>query len=235
MQQEQAIRDRGRFPEVVGGEQNGGLLPCQCADRGPEVCRGGGVEAARRFVKQKHAGTLDQRARDPKSLVHAARELHDQRVDLLFEAGIAENLFDPPRSLVARDFVEGGEEIEVLRSGETREERALGGDGDADLPPDFTGIAPCVEAAHAYRSGIGQEYGRNQLERGGLSAAVRAEQHQDLGAACGERNVFQGNGFAAPLPSKPIEHSWTMAKYLEDGFENDLVHERGTRNCERRL
>ena len=52
---------------------------------------------------------------------------------------------------------------------------------------------------------------------------------------CRERNVFQGNGFAAPLPSKPIEQSWTMAKYLADGFENDSVHESGTRKCERRL
>src|SRR4029077_8300155 len=118
--------------------------------------------------------------------------------------------------------------------GETREERALGGDGDADLPPDLAGITPCVEAAHAYPSGIGQEYGRNQLEGCGFSAAVRAEQPQDLGAACGERNVFQGNGFAASLPSKPIEQSWTMAKYLADGFENDLVHENGTRKCEPR-
>ncbi len=122
MQQEQAIRDRGRLSEVVGSEQNRGLLPCQRADRGPEVCRGGGVEAARRFVEQKHTGALDQCARDPHSLVHAAGKLHDQRIGLFFEPGIAQNLFDPLRSLEARDFVEGGKEIEVLSSGETRKE-----------------------------------------------------------------------------------------------------------------
>src|SRR6266446_8789215 len=122
IQQEQAIRDRCRLSEVVSGEQDRGLLPRQSADRGPEVCRGGGVEAARRLVEQEHAGALDQGARDPESLVHAAGELHDQRVGLLFEAGIAENLFDPPRSVAARDFVEGSKEIEVLPSGETREE-----------------------------------------------------------------------------------------------------------------
>src|SRR5258708_1441720 len=110
MQQQQTIGDGGRFREVVGGDQNRSLLPCQSADRGPEVCRGGGVEAARRFVEQKHAGTLDQGARDAQSLVHAAGELHDQRVDLFFEAGIAENLFDPLRSLAARDFVESRSE-----------------------------------------------------------------------------------------------------------------------------
>src|SRR6267378_3562802 len=235
MQQQQAIRDGGRLSEVVSGEQNRSLLPCQSVDRGPEVCRGGGVEAARRLVEQEHAGTLDQGARDPQSLVHAAGKLHDQRVALLFETGIAKNVFDPRRSLTPRDFVEGGKEIKVLRSGETREKRAFRGNGDADLPPDFTRSAPCIEAAHAYRSGIGQEHGRDQLERRGLSAAVRAEQHQYLGASCRERNVFQGNGFAAPLPSKPIEQSWTMAKYLADGLENDLLHESGRRNCERRL
>jgi hypothetical protein len=58
MQQEQAIRDGGRFGEVVGGEQNGGLLPRQGADRGPEMRRGGGVEAARRFVEQSTLGRL---------------------------------------------------------------------------------------------------------------------------------------------------------------------------------
>src|SRR5260370_35782882 len=140
MQQAQAIRYDGRLSEVMCGEQNRCLLPGQSADRGPEVGRGGGVEAARRLVKQKHAGTLDQSARDPESLVHAARELHDQRVGLLFEAGIAENLFDPPTSFVARDFVEGGEEIKVLTGGETGEERALGGNRDADVPPDAAGL-----------------------------------------------------------------------------------------------
>src|ERR1700686_1642802 len=54
MQQEQSIRDCGRFREVVGSEQNRSLLPCQSADRGPEMRRGGCVEAARRFVEQKH-------------------------------------------------------------------------------------------------------------------------------------------------------------------------------------
>src|SRR6266446_6313412 len=142
MQQEQAIRDRGRLSEVVSGEQNRRLLPCQSADRGPEACRGRGIEAARRFVEQKHTRALDQGTRDPQSLVHAAGKLHDERVGLLFEAGIAENLFDPPLSLAARDFVEGGKEIEVLAGRETREERSLRGDGNADLPADFTGIAP---------------------------------------------------------------------------------------------
>ena len=140
------------------------------------MCRGGGVEATRRFVEQKHAGALDQGARDPQPLVHAAGEFHDQRVGLLFETGIVENLFNPVRSLAAGDFIEGGKKIEVLSGGETREERALRGDGDADLPPDVIGIAPCIEAAHAYRSGIGQEYGRDQLEGRGFSAAVWAEQ-----------------------------------------------------------
>jgi hypothetical protein len=78
---------------------------------------------------------------------------------LLFEAGIAENFFDPSRSLAARDLIEGGEEIEILARGETREERALRGHGDAYLPPHGTGVAPCIEAAHAYRPGIGQEHG----------------------------------------------------------------------------
>src|SRR6267378_2941847 len=170
MEQEQAIRDGGRLSEVVSGEQNRSLLPCQSVDRGPEVCRGGGVEAARRFVEQKHAGTLDQGARDPQSLVHAAGELHDQRVGLLFETSIAKNVFDPRRSFTPRDFVEGGKEIKVLAGGKTREERALRGNGNADLPPDVTGVVPGIKAADAYRSGIWEEHGRNQLKRRGFSA-----------------------------------------------------------------
>jgi hypothetical protein len=59
MQQQQAISDGGRLREVVGGEQNRGLLPCQSADRGPEVCGSGGVEAARRFVEQEDIRALD--------------------------------------------------------------------------------------------------------------------------------------------------------------------------------
>src|SRR5260221_12405674 len=104
----------GRCREVEVGDQNRSLLPCQSSDRGPEMCRGGGVEAARRFVEQKHAGTLDQGARDAQSLVHAAGELHDQRVSLFFEAGIAENLFDPFLSLAAGTFAKAAKEISVL-------------------------------------------------------------------------------------------------------------------------
>src|SRR5208282_4343930 len=151
-------------------------------------------------------------ARDPQPLVHAAGEFHDQRVGLFFEPGIAQNLFDPGRSLAAQNFVEGGKKFKVLTSRETREKRSLRGDRDANLPPDCTSIAPRIEAAHAYRSCIGQEHGRDQLEGGGFSAAVRAEQHYDLRTTCRKRNVFQSNGFAAPLPSQPIEQRGTMAK-----------------------
>jgi hypothetical protein len=96
---------------------------------------------------------------------------------LLFKPSIAENRAYPLRSLAARNFVEGGEKFKVLASRETGEKRSLGGDRDAHLPPDFTGIVPRVEAAHAHRSRIGQQHGRDELEGRGLSAAVRAEQH----------------------------------------------------------
>src|SRR5260370_22667349 len=116
MKQEQAIGNGGRLSEIVSGEQNGRLLRCQTTDRRPDVCRGGGVEAARRFVEQQYARALDQGARNPQSLVHAAGEFHDQRVGLLFEAGIAENPLDPTRSFGARDLVEGSKEFKGLVS-----------------------------------------------------------------------------------------------------------------------
>ena len=121
----------------------------------------------------------------------------------------------------ARDFVERGKEVEVLARRQTREERALRGDGDADLPPDLAGIASRIEAAHAHRSRIGQQHGRDQLKGRGLPAAVWTEQHQDLRRAQRKKKFFQGNRFAAPLPSQPIEQSGTMAKYLANGFEDD--------------
>src|SRR5258708_38955758 len=98
MQREQSFRDGGRLREVVGGEQDRGLLPCQSTDRCPEMRRGGGVQAACRLVKQKNAGGLDQRARYPKPLVHAAGGFHHRRVCLLLAAGLVENLFNSWRS-----------------------------------------------------------------------------------------------------------------------------------------
>jgi hypothetical protein len=47
-----------------------------------------------------------------------------------------------------------------------------------------------------------------------------------LGTAGRERNIFESNGFAASLFAQPVEQSWTVAKYLPDGFEDDLVHEK---------
>ena len=87
MQQEQAIGDGGRFREIVGGDENRGLLSCQGADGGPEAGGGAGVKAAGGFIEQEHAGALDESARDPEALIHTAGELHDQRVGLVDEAG----------------------------------------------------------------------------------------------------------------------------------------------------
>ena len=75
---------------------------------------------------------------------------------MLFEPGIAENFGDPRHSLGPRNFVKGGKKLQVLTGRKTREKRSLGGHRDANLPPDCTGIAPRIEAAHAHRPRIGQ-------------------------------------------------------------------------------
>ena len=82
-----------------------------------------------------------------------------------------------------------------------------------------------IKSTHAYRSRIGQQHGRDQLQGCSFSAAVRPEQRQHLRASRRERYVFQGYGLAAPFPSHPIKQGGTMTKYLANGFEDDSIHE----------
>ena len=77
---------------------------------------------------------------------------------------------------------------------------------------------------HLHAAFIGQQHGRDQLESGGLSAAVRPEQNQHVARWSFQRNAIQRARLTGPLPAKPVEQRRAMAKHLAHGFEYDCRH-----------
>jgi hypothetical protein len=142
---------------------------------------------------------------------------------LVLHTCIAENIVDSLPALSARNVIESGEKIEILARRETGKEGSLGSHGNAHLPPHLASVAKCVELADTHRARIRQKHGGNQLEGGGLSATVWAEQDQNLGSGNREGDIVERHGFTAPLPSKPVEQCRAMTKYLANGLEDYLL------------
>jgi hypothetical protein len=189
------------------------LLPRQGADRGPEVGGGAGVEAARRFVEQKHAGALDQGARDSQPLIHAAGELHHQRVGLLFEAGIAENFSILCAARLRETSSRAAKNSRFSRAERRGKERALA----ATAMPTCRRTSPASRRASKPPTRTDPASGSSMVEislRAVVFPLPFGPSSTRTSARRPKRNVFQGNGFAAPLPAQPIEQSGTMAKYL---------------------
>lgn len=149
---------------------------------------------------------------------------------MVFEAGLAEDFVDSLVAVGPRDFVERGEEVEILSRGKPWEERTFGSNGDANLATDFAGIALRVASVDADGTGIRKQHSRDDLERGRLATAIGTEKRDDFGIRDGERELFQSNGFACALAPKPVEQRGAVAKNLADGFEDDLIHENACRS-----
>jgi len=85
--------------------------------------------------------------------------------------------------------------------------------GDARLAAGLHPQRAVHRAAHAHRSASGQAHGRDQLERRGLSAAVRPSSNPDLGASARKKRSFKAM-VSPPRPSSQLQQSWTMANIL---------------------
>jgi len=126
----------------------------------------------------------------------------------------------------AAELRRGRRRIPGSRGPRDEEERTLGSDRDSDLPSHFAGVAPRVEAAHAHRSGIGQQHGRDQLEGRCLPLPVWTEQHQHLGLAAEKETSCSATVSPRCSRPSPIKQSRAVAKNLTDGFEDDAIHEK---------
>jgi len=201
MQQEEPIRDGGCFREVMGGQQNGGLLQRQGADRRPEM-RGRAASRLRVGSSSKSTlGRLTSARAMPiagtyrwKLMTSVSAFLQDRyRGEPLRFSACAR----PAELRRGRRRIPGSRgPREMGRTNARRRPRFR-------LPSHFAGVARGSKPPTRTDRHRGAAC-RDQLEGRLFCRAVWTEQHQHLGAGCGEGNIFKRDRFAALLPSQQL-------------------------------
>jgi hypothetical protein len=163
----------------VGGEQDGHPLALrQSADllphRGPDLR----VQPGRGLVEEEDAGPVDEAHGDAQPALHPARVALRDAVGGLGEAEPPEQLIDPWIEMLAAQSVELALKLQVLPAGGLFVDAGLLSD-DADRLADPLGLVEDAEAADSRRARVRVREGREDLDRGGLTGAVRSEQPED--------------------------------------------------------
>ena len=174
--------------EDVRAEEHRPPLVAQLEDQRADVAAAERIEPRHRLVEEDHLGIVEERLRDADALDHALRELPqlkaalgadtdavEQRADALAAvgAGIAEQLPEVVEQLLGGEVVV---EVGVLRKVADAPARR----DVADRPPENLG-AP----------GRRKDQLHEQLQRGGLAGAVRAEEAEDLARLDVERQAIE--------------------------------------------
>ena len=171
------------FGQPVCVHQDGGAIGDQLADELLHGSGGGGVEAARRFVEEKDARPVDDRAGEPDALFEAFGELADAIPAALGHAGEIQRLRD--RGFDRRDAVCLSPEAEVVINRLAVVEAGLFGH-DPDGVAHLHRFERRVPRVHPHGPGGGLQQGRHDPQRGRLPGAIRSEEPDDLAALDGE-------------------------------------------------
>ena len=183
-----AVRNRQRFFLIVGDEHRRDPEPAlDLLDLHPHLLAQLGVEVAERFVEQEHDGLDDDRPGERDALLLATAELAREPLLQPVEADHGERVRDPGPGLVAADPAHPEAEGDVRLHRHVRKQRVvLERDADVSLVRRQTGNLPPAEPDLARRRRL--ESG-NHPERGGLAAAARADQADDVALVGGERGI----------------------------------------------
>ena len=179
-EQHDAVGQAGGLPHVVGDEQDRGPgLPPDPLELVVQDVAGHGVERAEGLVHEQHVGVLGQRPGQGHPLAHATGQLVGLLVDEPLEAHQLEQLEDPGLALLAGDAAQAQRQLHVLAHREPREQRRLL-EHEGGLPG----------AHHLSRGGVLQA--GDEVEQGGLAAARRADQADELAGADLQRDPVEG-------------------------------------------
>ena len=152
------------------------------------------VHARGRLVEEHQRRLADQRERERQALLLPARHAPHQRVPRVLEPDQVEQPFR-----VVGVVVVGGEQLQRLERLHARVEPAFL-QHHADARAQLVAVAPRVDAEHAHLAGVGSAVALEDLDRGGLARAVRAEQAEHLAGRDRERDpVDRGRGAVALL------------------------------------
>jgi len=125
------------------------------------------------------------------------------------------------RTLAPRQILKSSKEIQVLPSGEAREEGPLGRQRESNLSSDCLGLKLSVGASYEDSTTIRQQHGRDQFQSSAFSAPIRTEKGKHFSRGGVQRDFLECMGFCA-CSSEPKEIGG--AKDLVNGFDDYAVH-----------
>ena len=192
------VGHRHRFHLVVGHIDGGRVQPVvQCAQLLAHHFAKLGIERTERLVHQESERVAHDRAAKCHTLAVAARQARDRLVEQLGDAQGARGLFDLAVDLGPRQALRQQREGDVAAHVHVRVEREhLEHEGDVACRG---ALVTHVFVTEKDLSRGRQLEARDHAQRGGLAAARRAEQAEELTVAHREARVFHGGEFGEGL------------------------------------
>ena len=184
--------------EVGRDEDRHPLTAREVDEQLPELVAGDRVHARGRLVQQEHVGLVQDGDRQGEPLLEPQGELSRRRVQVRAQAEAFREFVDPGACPVSGKVEDLGMEIEVLPDRQLAVEReGLRHVADPIAGGQVVGVHGLAEELRLALGG-GEKAGEH-LHRGGLAAAIRAEESEDLAAADGEAHAIDGGEAAEAL------------------------------------
>ena len=173
-QHDHAIGERRRLVQVVRGQEHGRAGRGELADRLPRAAARLGIEAGGRLVEEEQLGRARERERQVEPTALAAGEGAHAPVGVVREPDALEQL-----GRVAGPRVVAGVQLDRLARAQVRV-RGSALEDDADALAQRPAAAAGIEAEHLGPAAVLRAVALEDLDRGRLARAVRAEQRHDL-------------------------------------------------------
>ncbi len=173
--------------QVVGGDENGDAVVGEAVEFVPKFPTGLRVDAGGGLVEQVELGRVDEAGGEGEARFPAAGEFAGELVAAVGEAEGFEAGADGGGAV--GDGVKAGDEIEVFADAEVFVvTELLGHVADVALDVGLLGASIVAEAG----AGVGREEAAEQADRGGLAAAVGAEEAVAFPASGGDVGRLAG-------------------------------------------
>ncbi len=178
VQERDPVGQRVGFLQVLRGQEDGDAAGHQVADASPHVPAAARVQCGGGLVEEDHLRAADQGHRQVEPPPHAAGVGRGRLAARLGQVELFEQPGGKPAAVAPGQVVQIRHQQQVLLPGEQvvhRGELA----GDADRGAHRVGFAGEVVPGDLDVTGVGTDQRGQNLDRGGLPGAVRAEQCED--------------------------------------------------------
>ncbi len=165
------------------------------------------VEAAGRFVEQQQLRIVQQNAGQAQPLLHAPRQVVDQRVDLVRQIGEGQHVVDEPVAVFFRQVIGGGEEMQILADREVFVEAEVIGH-IADLAADGGRITADFDAVDFHPAEQRHLQRRQHANRGRLAGSVGADEAEHFSLGNRKRNPADGLDRTIFAPTGSRSRPW---------------------------